>query len=136
MLVKGKEKRVVKGPHPALVDEKTFERVQSALQHRAFYLTSDSSTPITPNILKGKVICGCCGSKMQRRRGTNHASWYFFTCPTNNRVGSDRCTGMHVREKDIFSAYIINSNPMVIFVWDIILKRLCMSRKYFLCFVK
>ena len=104
MLVQGKEKRVVKGSHSALVDEKTFDRIQSALQQRAFHLTSDSGTPITPNILKGKVICECCGGKMQRRRGTNHANWYFFTCPTNNRIGSDRCTGMYVREEDIFSA--------------------------------
>jgi site-specific DNA recombinase len=41
---------------------------------------------------------------MQRRRGTNHADWYFFTCLTNNRVGADRCTGMYIREEDIFSA--------------------------------
>lgn len=66
MLVQGKEKRVVKGSHPALVDERTFDRIQSALQQRAFHLASDSSTPIIPNILKGKVICGCFGSKMQR----------------------------------------------------------------------
>ena len=32
----------------------------------------------TENILKGKVICGCCGRKMQRKRGTNHADWYFL----------------------------------------------------------
>ena len=41
---------------------------------------------------------------MQRRRGTNHADWYFFTCLTSNRVGADHCTGMYVREEDIFSA--------------------------------
>ncbi len=103
-LVQGKEKRVVEGTHPALVDAKTFDRIQAELQRRAFKLTDDENAPSTPNILKGKVICGCCGSKMQRRRGTNHASWYFFTCLTNNRIGSDRCTGMYVREEDIFSA--------------------------------
>ncbi len=103
-LVQGKEKRVVEGTHPALVDTKTFDKIQAELQRRAFKLTDDENAPSTPNILKGKVICGCCGSKMQRRRGTNHASWYFFTCLTNNRVGSDRCTGMYVREEDIFSA--------------------------------
>ena len=41
---------------------------------------------------------------MQRRRGTNRANLYFFTCLTNNRVGVDRYTGMYVREEDIFSA--------------------------------
>lgn len=102
--MQGKEKRVVEVTHPALVDAKTFDRIQSELQRRAFKLTDAENTPSTPNILKGKVICGCCGSKMQRRRRTNHASWYFFTCLTNNRVGSDCCTGMYVREEDIFSA--------------------------------
>lgn len=104
MLVQGKEKRVVEGMHPALVDAKTFDKIQAELQRRAYKLTDAENSPSIPNILKGKVICGCCGSKMQRRRGTNHANWYFFTCPTKNRVGSDCCTGMYVREEDIFSA--------------------------------
>lgn len=47
---------------------------------------------------------------MQRRRGTNYADWYFFTCLTNNRVGADRCTGMYVREEDIFSAIYYQLN--------------------------
>ena len=41
---------------------------------------------------------------MQRKRRTNHANWYFFTCNTNNRLGAGECTGMYVREEDIFSA--------------------------------
>ena len=41
---------------------------------------------------------------MQRKRGTNHADWYFFTCNTNTRLGAGKCTGMYVREEDIFSA--------------------------------
>ena len=59
------------------------------------------------------MICGCCGSKMQRRRGTNHADWYFFTCLTNNRVGADRCTGMYIREENIFSAIYHQLNLFV-----------------------
>ena len=41
---------------------------------------------------------------MQRKRGTNHADWYFFTCITKNRLGADKCTGMYVREEDILRA--------------------------------
>ena len=103
VLIQGKEKRVVKGTHAPLIDTKTFDKIQAMLQQRAFKLTDNDDTQISPNILKGKVICGCCGSKMQRRRGTNQASWYFFSCLTNNRVGADHCTGMYVREEDIFS---------------------------------
>lgn len=112
-LVQGKEKRIVEGSHPALVDTKTFDRIQTALQQRAFNLTDAKKSASTPNFLKGKVICGCCGSKMQRRKGTNHADWYFFTCLTNNRVGADRCTGMYVREEDIFSAIYHQLNLFV-----------------------
>ena len=41
---------------------------------------------------------------MQRKRGTNHADWYFFTCITKNRLGAGKCTGMYVREEDVFRA--------------------------------
>ena len=102
MLVQGKEKRVVEGTHEPLVDGKTFEFIQKSLQSRAFNLTPGE--PTTENILKGKVVCGYCGGKMQRKRGTNHADWYFFTCITNNRMGGNKCTGMYVREEDIISA--------------------------------
>ncbi len=102
VLVQGKEKRVVEGTHQPLVDTKTFNEVQQKLQAKAFNIAE--ATPTTENILKGKVICGCCGGKMQRKRGTNHADWYFFTCNTKNRLGSDKCTGMYVREEDLFSA--------------------------------
>ena len=102
VLVQGKEKRVVEGTHEPLVDINNFEKIQHGLQARAFNLTPGE--PTTENILKGKVVCGCCGGKMQRKRGSNHADWYFFTCITNNRLGGDKCTGMYVREEDIFSA--------------------------------
>lgn len=103
-LIQGREKCVVKGTHLPLIDTKTFDAIQATLQQRAFKLTGNAVTQTSLNILKGKVICGCCGSKMQRRRGTNRANWHFFTCLTNNRIGADRCTGMYVREEDIFSA--------------------------------
>ena len=102
MLIQGKEKRAVMGTHEALVDEKTFESIQKSFQARAFNIVSKGQT--TENILRGKVICGCCGGKMQRKRGSDHADWYFFTCITKNRLGAGKCTGMYVREEDIFNA--------------------------------
>ena len=102
MLIQGKEKRAVAGTHEALVDEKVFESIQKSFRARAFNLAPKGQS--TENILKGKVICGCCSGKMQRKRGTDHADWHFFTCITKNRLGSDRCTGMYVREEDVFNA--------------------------------
>ena len=102
MLIQGKEKRVVSGAHEALVDVDIFDSIQKSFQARAFNLAPKNQT--TENILKGKIICGCCSRKMQRRRGTNHADWYFSTCITNNRLGAGRCTGMYIREEDVFRA--------------------------------
>ena len=77
--------------------------MHTVLQYgRAFNLTPKEQP--AENILKGKVICGCCGGKMQRKRGTGHADWYFFTCITKNRLGAGKCSGMYAREEDIFNA--------------------------------
>ena len=102
MLIQGKEKRAVMGTHEALVDEDTFESIQKSFQARAFNIAPKGQS--TENILKEKVVCGCCGGKMQRKRGTGHADWHFFTCITKNRLGTGRCTGMYVREEDVFNA--------------------------------
>lgn len=102
MLVQGKEKRVVEATHEPLVDSATFDAIQKAFQSRAYNVVPKGES--VDNILKGKVICRCCGRKMQRKRGTNHADWYFFTCITKNRLGANKCTGMYAREEDVFNS--------------------------------
>lgn len=102
MLVQGKEKRAVEATHEPLVETAVFDAIQKSFQEKAYRIAPKEQA--AENILKGKVICGCCGSKMQRRRGTGRADWYFFTCITKNRLGADKCTGMYVREEDIFNA--------------------------------
>ena len=102
MLIQGKEKRTVEATHEPLVDSGTFDAIQKAFQARAYNVVPQGQS--ADNILKGKVTCGCCGGKMQRKRGTNHADWYFFTCITKNRLGADKCTGMYTREEDIYNA--------------------------------
>ena len=102
MLVQGKEKRAVEATHEPLVDSGTFDAIQKAFQARAYNVVPQGQS--ADNILKGKVICGCCGGKMQRKRGTGHADWHFFTCITKNRLGADKCTGMYAREEDVLRA--------------------------------
>ena len=102
MLVQGKEKRAVEATHEPLVDPRAFNAIQKAFQARAYNVVPQGQS--ADNILKGKVICGCCGGKMQRKRGTGHADWHFFTCITKNRLGADKCTGMYAREEEIFNA--------------------------------
>ena len=50
---------------------------------------------------------------MQRKRGTNHADWYFFTCITKNRLGADKCTGMYAREEDVLGAVYCQLNQYI-----------------------
>ena len=102
MLVQGKEKRAVEATHEPLVDPKAFDAIQKAFQARAYNVVPQGQS--ADNILKGKVICGCCGGKMQRKRGTGHADWHFFTCITKNRLGADKCMGMYAREENVFNA--------------------------------
>ena len=102
MLVQGKEKRTVEATHEPLVDSDKFNAIQKMFQAKAYNVVPQGQS--ADNILKGKMICGCCGGKMQRKRGTGHADWHFFTCITKNRLGADKCTGMYVREEDVFNA--------------------------------
>ena len=102
MLVQGKEKRAIEATHEPLVDPRSFDAIQKAFQARAYNVVPQGQS--ADNILKGTVICGCCGGKMQRKRGTGHANWHFFTCITKNRLGADKCTGMYAREEDVFNA--------------------------------
>lgn len=59
VLIQGKEKRVVEGSHTPLVDTKAFDSIQTALQKKAFNISTSDTAQRTENILKGKVICGC-----------------------------------------------------------------------------
>lgn len=90
VLVQGKEKQVVAGTYGHLVDEKIFDMIQKQLQAKTFH-TNDSSQSIE-NILNGRVVCGFCGGKMQRKNVTNHADWYFFQINVWNLENAPECT--------------------------------------------
>ena len=102
ILEQGDSKYVIENAHEPLVDKAIFERIQKQLNQKAYFASSDNTG--TENILKSKVICGDCGSKMQRKKGNQNGDWHFFICHTNNRVGADRCSGMYIREDEIFKA--------------------------------
>lgn len=100
-LEQGKEKYIVENTHEPLVSREIFFKVQDRFKKSEVKIKS-SDTPENP--LKGKIICGTCGGKMQRRKGSSKAGWYFFTCITNNRKGCSCDTGMYIRESEIMSA--------------------------------
>ena len=101
-LRQGQDEIVVENTHEPLVDRDIFLRIQQTCFRQTDTSDKGSKTIITTeNPLRGKVICTSCGSKMQRRKGSSRAGWYFFSCITNNRKGSGCSTGMYIRESDI-----------------------------------
>lgn len=101
-LCQGKDKITVLNTYDAIIEQALFDKVQGIINPSDKPVYPKTSTNNTnENPLKGKVICGCCGGKMQRRKGTGNADWYFFTCITNNRNGKGSCDGMYIRESAI-----------------------------------
>lgn len=76
MPIQGKEKRTVEAAHEPLAPPGIFDAIQKTSQARAHNAVLQGQSE--DNILKGKVICGCCGGKMRRKRGTGHPDRYYF----------------------------------------------------------
>jgi len=100
-LLQGRHQISISNTHEPIVSMEVFKAVQDRLLSKTPKAT-EKEAPENP--LWGKVICEHCGSKMQRKRGSGQVDWYFFTCVTKNRSGSDYCTGEYIRESDIIAA--------------------------------
>lgn len=105
-LEQGKDNYLVQNTHEPLVSRDIFDAVQQLIAANVDSGSSKTNIPRQDNVLRGKVVCGCCGGKMQRRKGSGNANWHFFTCISNNRLGAGHCTGMYIREPDIMDAIL------------------------------
>jgi len=112
-LKQGNDRYVSENTHEPLIDRDVFSKVQESLSSDKNSNSNITNVPRADNILRGKVICGCCGGKMQRRKGSGKADWHFFTCISNNRLGAGHCTGMYVREADIMDAILREVNNYI-----------------------
>ncbi|WP_455654995.1 recombinase family protein [Phascolarctobacterium sp.] len=96
-LEQGKNKYLVQNTHEPLVRRDVFDTVQRMIHANCNPSTNKTNIPRQDNVLRGKVICGCCGG---------NADWHFFTCISNNRLGAGHCTGMYIHEADIMDAIL------------------------------
>lgn len=103
VLVQGKNNTLVKNTQEAIISKELFAHVQTILDRTGTQSTTPKAT-VKENVLKGKVICGICGGKMQRKKGAGGADWHFFTCITKNRMGAEYCSGMYIRESEVMTA--------------------------------
>lgn len=99
-LVQGKNRISAVNTHEPIIPAEVFDAVQKR------FLTTEKcrKVELSANPLRGKVICGYCGEKMQRKRGSGKADWFFFTCITKNRRGAEYCDGAYIRESEILLA--------------------------------
>jgi len=106
-LAQGRDNCLVKNTHEPLVSREAFNTVQELfvpLTNSSNNNSNITNIPRADNVLRGKVICGSCGGKIQRRKGSGKGDWYFFTCITNNRLSAGHCSGMYIRESNIMDA--------------------------------
>ena len=101
-LEQGKDNILVLHTHEAIPPRDIFFKIQNKFDNNK--TKEITSPPVQDNPLRGKVICGTCGGKMQRRRGSSRSEWYFYSCITNNRKGSACDTGMYIRVSEIETA--------------------------------
>jgi hypothetical protein len=128
-LIQGKDSVTVENTHEPLISRDVFDVVQKWLDSPPSVSRNTSNVPRSDNILRGKVICGSCNGKMQRRKGSGSSEWFFFTCINNNRLGAGHCIGMYIRESDILNSirsevdkhvqvnkatFMINENQMIV----------------------
>jgi hypothetical protein len=63
-LEQGKERFLVKNTHEPLVSREVLDTVQRLITAEPLKGSNKTNIHRGDNILRGKVICGCCGGKM------------------------------------------------------------------------
>lgn len=92
----------IPGGMPALVDEKTFDRVAAIIKSRS--RSAPNGRAKETYLLSGKVFCGACGSSYNGNRqfsGRNKNLLITYRCIKSNNHGDQRC-----RNKDVNRNYI------------------------------
>ncbi len=112
--VNGKHKPVpesewirVENTHEAIVDKEIFAFVKEKSNYEKEKFKSREKSNNEKNIYKSKLICGCCGEKLQK----NYNS---YTCRSRNKYSKNYCTGVTINKEIIFSEIIYQAKEQII----------------------
>ena len=88
--------------HPAIIDQDTFDRVQTEIARRR-ELGVFANKAINTTCFTSKVKCGNCGVSYRRsgkrqRKDANEV-YYIWTCQTKDRKGVSECGAKNIPEK-------------------------------------
>lgn len=100
------EMMVVRGTHEAIVSWEQFNAVQEILSRNAEIAKKRTVKLYSPNPLKGKAFCGCCGGSLHRQRAARKTmdDVYWFNCLSKSRISKDACLGLMVKETMLLEA--------------------------------
>ena len=96
----------VSNTHEAIISRELYDTVQEVLKATAKASKAREVKPYTPNILKGKVFCACCGGSLHRQRNRRRTmpDVYWYHCLTPSRVDHNACIGVTIREDTLLES--------------------------------
>lgn len=96
---------IVPNTHEPLIDRSLFEKVQAIQAADTQKFKNHAAiVPFTKNILRGRIFCGCCGSRMSRTRCSTDFAFY---CTANIQVARGYCVGKnYLLEQALFQMII------------------------------
>ena len=94
------------GPHPHLVDEKLFDRVQTLLSERGDDYSKRASAT-SPFLLAGLVVCARCGKHFVGTSAVgNRYRYRYYTCFTRQRYGTKYCDAERLPAEELDAAVL------------------------------
>lgn len=85
--------------HPAIIDQKTFEKAQAVLEKRRM-LCSTKGGSRNRYPFSGIIRCGICGKKYKRKDRKGKGSWY---CTTFLQEGKVTCPSKQIPEPLLYA---------------------------------
>lgn len=85
----------VENTHPAIIPPTLFASAQAILSGGTDSVSRRQGKSYTPNLFKGKIFCGHCGGRMERKKNHQH---YIYRCVTNH-IAPGSCPGNSIREE-------------------------------------
>ncbi len=94
------------GPHPHLVDEHLFDRVQALLSERGEDWSKRASAT-SPFLLAGLVVCARCGKHFVGTSAVgNRYRYRYYTCFTRQRYGTKYCDAERLPAEQLDAAIL------------------------------
>ncbi|MDA8313180.1 MAG: recombinase family protein [Actinomycetota bacterium] len=94
------------GPHPHLVDDKLFERVQALLSERGENYSKRASAT-SPFLLAGLVVCARCGKHFVGTSAVgNRYRYRYYTCFSRQRYGTKFCDAERLPAEELDAAIL------------------------------